>query len=168
MLHATAVITAAGGCILAGCNGVARLRRRYAALTELCAAMQRMQLGLTHTNQTVSELLHACGERETRALFAGLAGAVAGGSTPLAAWETVGMKNALVQSALTQNDRKALLLFFSLLGGSDRCSQLKHVAATLSMLSMQCEEAKRTYEKNGRLYRAMGVLLGAGVAILLL
>ena len=168
MLRAIAVLAAGAACALAGCSGAARLKRRYGALSEICAAMQRMQTGLLYTNETVAAMLGACGGGETRSLFAFLSAEIAKGETPLAAWERAVSNGDAALCALTQNDQKALDIFFSLLGGSDRCSQVQHITAARKTLAVQCAEAKRAHEKNGRMYCSMGVLLGVGVAILLL
>ena len=168
MLRAIAVIAAAGVCTLAGCNSAARLRRRYTALSEICSALRRMQMGMQGTNQTVAALLNGCGERETGTLFLFLAREIERGETPLAAWEQAAAAGDAAICALAENDKKAMAFFFSLLGGSDRCSQVQHILATQRMLSAQCTEAKHAYEKNGRLYCSLGLVLGAGVAILLL
>lgn len=168
MLRAIAVIAAAGGCVLAGCSGAARLKRRYAALSEICTGLRRISLGLAYTNQTVAELIVNVGGEGTQGLFTRVARDVASGTTPMAAWERAEREGRAALCGLSPNDGKALTVFFSLLGGSDRCSQRKHADAALGMLSVQCAAARDAYEKNGRIYRTMGVLLGAGMAILML
>lgn len=168
MLRAIAVIMAMGGCVLAGCSGAAKLKRRCGILTEMHAGIQRIRLGLEHTNRPVTALLRDSGGAETSALLHCVAQEIDDGCTPLDAWERAAAACRPALCGLTEPDYKVLSVFFSLLGGSDRCSQLQHADVTLKMLARQCAEARQLYEKNGRVYRTMGLLLGAGAAILLL
>lgn len=168
MLRTLAVITAVGGCTLVGLNCAGRLRRRRDALFEFVAAVRRICVGVTHTNRPLSELLRGCGERETGVLFAALAGAVEGGETPLAAWGEICESGAAEGLGLEERDQKALTVFFSVLGASDRGAQIENARLALDTLETLFAEADEAYRGKGRVYRTMGMLLGVGVGILLL
>ena len=166
MLRTFAVIAAVAGCTLAGLNCANRLKRRRDALSELIAAVRRILTGIAHTNRPLAELLRGCGERETGALFAALADATERGETPLDAWGALCEADAGI--GLEERDGKVLTAFFSVLGASERSTQIENAQLTLAALEAFLTEADAMYAGKGRVYRTMGVLLGGGVGILLL
>lgn len=168
MLRTLAVIIAVSGCTLVGLNCSGRLRRRRDALAELVAAVRRICIGVTHTNRPLAELLRGCGEQETGAMFAALADAVEGGHAPLDAWIMLCEGGEHTATGLMERDIKALTVFFSVLGASDRNAQIENAQLTLDTLEALRTEAETAYTGKGRVYRTMGVLLGVGVGILLL
>lgn len=168
MLRALAVIGAVGGCAFVGINASAKLRRRRDTLAELLAAVRRILVGVTHSNQSLSQLLGGCGDRETGALFASLSQAVDAGDAPLDAWDSLCLEGEGGPLELMDREKKVMTVFFSLLGGSDRQGQIENAQMTLSALESLYAEAEASYAAKGRVYRAMGILLGVGVGILLM
>ena len=135
---------------------------------ELTGAIRYICTGVSHTNRPMAELLRGCGEKETEELFSALADAVEAGSTPLAAWCELCDPPPGALSCLTERDQKAMTVFFSVLGASDRHAQIENARLTLDTLEALSAEANAVYAGKGRIYRAMGLLLGVGVGILLL
>lgn len=168
MLRWLAVIGAAAGCTLIGANASARLKLRRDVLAEFDAAIRRIAIGITHTNRPIAELLRGCGERETGALFAALADDVAYAQTPFDAWGRRLEDGCAALSCLMEQDAKALTVFFSVLGVSERSAQLENALMAQETLALLVAEAEAAYAGKGRVYRTMGLLLGVGVGILLL
>ena len=168
MLRALAVIGAVGGCAFVGLNASARLRRRRDTLLELIGAVRHILVGVAHSNRPLSQLLWACGEGETGPAFRALAQAVEAGEAPLDAWDRLCLKGEHPLPALMERETKVMTIFFSLLGGSDRQGQIENAQMTINALESHCAEAEASYAAKGKVYRAMGVVLGVGVGILLM
>lgn len=168
MLRWLAAIAALGGCALAGANASARLRRRRDTLSECVRAVKRIAIGITHTNRPIAQLLYGCDEGETGALFAALASAVEASASPSEAWEHLRIGDVQTLGCLARRDREVLGSFFSALGASERGAQLENTGMTAAALEGLLLEAETEYASKGRVYRTMGLLMGAGVGILLL
>ena len=167
MQRAIAVIAAFAGCTLAGWSMSERLRRRCAALSELIAVLERISLEVAHTNRPVAALLEGAGGRETGAMLASISGAIRAGATAAEAWGER-LRRGETPRALEERERAVLTAFFAVLGTSDRFSQRRNAEAALSSLRLCLVVAERAYAGKGRVCRAMGLLLGAGVSILML
>ncbi|MEG1525181.1 MAG: stage III sporulation protein AB [Clostridia bacterium] len=171
MQRAIAVLAAFGGCVFLGLTASNRIRLRLEVLRELCEAVRRLQLGVLYTNMPVGELLGGCAGRHTGATFHSASERVVGGERLIDAWlcETARSPAKIgVFDCLTERDRQLLNDYFSILGTSGRMAQRESAELMIHELEQNQLEAEDTYTKKGRVYRTMGVLLGAGVAILLL
>ena len=167
MLRAMTVLAAFGGCTLAGLRASQRLRARRDVLRELEAAVRSLLLGVRYTGRPVWELLRRCGGDRTRALFLAAAGAAEAGARMDEAFLAAGAETGLLAD-LTEGDRRLMADFFAMLGRSGRQAQQESGERILEELSGNQLEAAAVYAGKGRVYRAMGALTGAGVAILLL
>ncbi|RBP46666.1 stage III sporulation protein SpoIIIAB [Garciella nitratireducens] len=70
-------------------------------------------------------------------------------------------------TAFTQEDLEVIYFFGSILGTSDRESQLKNAKLVQSQLLKLQEYAEREWIKNERLYKNLGILSGLTVIIIL-
>lgn len=162
MLRTAAVLMVV--CLSAGIgvNMAGRLRRRRDALRTACGCISRICLAIRHTNRPLSLILR--GLQEPVQLVE-MAEAMDGGMEPSVAWAQAeeGLKDCL-----TRGDMDEIGAFAAALGKSTRASQLALGDMAMEALSERLKEAEQLYLKKGRVYRTMGVLLGAGLAILLL
>lgn len=69
---------------------------------------------------------------------------------------------------LKQEDRDILKAYGDRAGKSDKQGQISLIRLTVNGLSEQLKAAKSEYDGKGRLYRRLGVLLGAMTAVMLL
>lgn len=70
--------------------------------------------------------------------------------------------------AFIQEDLEVIYFFGSILGTSDRQSQLKNAKLVQSQLLKLEEYAEREWMKNERLYRNLGILSGLAIIIILI
>lgn len=89
------------------------------------------------------------------------------GITPAEAWKKALLENWRLTS-LSQDDHAILASFGELLGTSDREEQHKNITLTSLHLSREEEKAQLEREKNERLWRYGGFLLGISIVLLLL
>ena len=71
-------------------------------------------------------------------------------------------------SSLTQQDVKALMFLGSSLGKSEIQGQMSVIDLTRDRLTTSLENAREEKNRKGRLYITLGIMLGAGVGILML
>jgi len=73
----------------------------------------------------------------------------------------------LSQTYLQEEDGKMLISFGESLGYLDKEMQKKNIEITLGYIESKIEELNKEHEKNGRLYRSLGILGGCLLCILL-
>lgn len=71
-------------------------------------------------------------------------------------------------TCFTKEDLETINFFGSILGTSDRQSQIKNAKLVQSQLMRLEEHAEADWKKNERLYRNLGLLLGIAVVIILI
>lgn len=69
--------------------------------------------------------------------------------------------------ALSKGDEELMRSFSKTLGKTDARVQLKNIKNTVKSLEIMEKDAKLEYEKYGKMYRNMGMLLGLAAVILL-
>lgn len=151
----------AGG--LTGLQLSGQLRRRITRLETLVMLLEEMTSMLRYQAPTVRELLDAlCGQARYAQLgFLHTAQATA---QPFgAAWQA----GLAADRQLTPAERELLQGLGSTLGSTDLEGQLAAIALYRVRLDEQLAGAQAVYARKGRLYRSLGVLGGAMVAVLL-
>lgn len=158
-------------CIILACTGAGmyaarRLRRevmayeRLISLIESCAAYIRCQ------SPELDELLHIlAGE----SIFGGfrflheVSERMHPGTPPSAIW------NAAIYSdpAVPKGAKEILCSLGTVLGTTDTSGQLSAIALHSTRLKRAAEESRERMERQGKLYRALGMLGGAMLAVLL-
>ena len=164
MLRTVAVLMCAGLCALWGVKSALLLKNRRDMLCAVTEAVERLSVGMEHTNRPLAILLHGCGQGRAAELFAAAADNLLAGMGAADAWaEALGRASW----GLTREDIAIIRDFSLTLGQSDRRLQRGNTEMALSELRAARDEAAATYAAKGRIYSAMGALLGACVAILL-
>lgn len=156
---------------LLGQNSAKRLSLRRDMLGDLIASIRRLAMRMEYARLPLHRMAEQCVGGTAAPVFAAFAAALEEGRTPLAAWETA-EEHALLHerafAALHPGDREVLRTFAGALGTADLRREQQNAAMALQELERLQAEAGAAYDRKGRVYRAMGVLCGAAVAILLL
>jgi len=108
---------------------------------------------------------------EVQPLFDAFGTALSAGAPPAEAFrEALARAETEVRgfAALREEERRLLADFAGALGGSDLKTQRAGAALTISRLEEFAGAAAREHGAKGRIYRTMGMLCGAAVAILML
>lgn len=157
-------------CTGLGMRGASALERRAQMLSALIGSVKRLMTRLEYARLPLSQLLCTEDFGEAGALWRLFGEELQSGLSPDAAW-TAAIHSASADdrsiSSLSDADRAALLRFASGLGKYDVRTQKEQAELLLAELADSAREAERQYGKKGRVYRAMGVLSGAAVCILL-
>ena len=69
---------------------------------------------------------------------------------------------------LEQEDKDILKNLGKLLGKTDIEGQLSEIELTSSFLDSQIKKAEQERERNGKLYKTLGVITGIGIVIVLI
>lgn len=156
---------------LLGQNSAKRLSLRRDMLGDLIASIRRLSMRMEYARLPLHRMAEQCAGGTAAPVFAAFAAALEEGRTPLAAWETAEERALLHEqafAALHPGDREVLRTFAGALGTADLRREQQNAAMALQELERLQAEAGAAYDRKGRVYRAMGVLCGAAVAILLL
>ena len=159
------VVLCCSGC---GAMMAANLRRRMAALQKTQLFLHLLSERLSYTLCPVQELFaELAGEPLLRELDY-----IAACSRRLQAREPFpeALRESVLESRLPLNerDREVLVSLCPIIGASDVENQLSGLALIRANLSGQAGQAREQVQRRARLYRSLGVLAGAAMAILLL
>lgn len=128
--------------------------------------VEKMQTCLRYGMLPTGELITQLSEQEAFQSFSFLTECRAkmeqGMSFPAAWRESV---EAFGGGALAAADKRVLSGIAEILGGSDALSQISALELTEAMLKQNLSEALTDKNTRGKLYRSLGLLLGAGAAI---
>lgn len=158
---AALVIFALG--VIMGYTKSTELKKRSQLLTELKQLIRELSVRIAYTAPTLDELSEDCGGlfgellRNERSQACDIRAAWSGAVDRLSEYTFCGGEEAALMRELG-----------STLGTSDvqgQLSMLDMYAARLSVLSAAAEEALRT---KGKMFRSVGALLGAGLAVLVI
>jgi stage III sporulation protein AB len=163
------VICSAG---MAGLKAASAYSLRIGQLRAMQAALQlldtEIMYGATPLPAALGKVANATGSA-VGALFreAGAILGAAGGYTAGEAWKQAIERN-IRRTAFTQEDRAVLDAFGEALGSSDRAEQHKHITLAAFHLRQEEEKAEQARQKNERLCKYGGFLVGISVVLLLL
>lgn len=146
--------------------------RRPAELRSLQEALQMLDTEIMYAGTPLPVVLKKigqAGEGGIARIFmaAGDALGQEQGITPAEAWKKALSENWRL-TALGQEDHAILASFGEMLGASDREEQHKNIALASLHLGREEEKAQLEREKNERLWRYGGFLLGISIVLLLL
>lgn len=156
---------------LLGLSSAKRLALRRDMLSDMAASIKHLLMVMEYARLPLCRLAEQNAVGIARPVFAAFSEALEEGRTPAAAWGTAEEWALLHErgfAALHPSDREALRAFMASLGTVDLRREQQSAAMTLSELERLLGEAGAAYGSKGRVYRAMGVLCGAAVGILLL
>lgn len=157
--------------VLLGRSSAARLALRRNMLGDLTAAVRRMLLRMEYERLPLWRVVGdgACGVASP--VLKAFAAALQRGAAPPEAWRSAedwALLHDRAFAALHPGDREVLRAFMGALGSAALHGEQQNANLALAELERRREEAGAAYGSKGRVYRAMGVLCGAAVAILLL
>ncbi len=154
-----------------GWNSAKRLRLRRDMLSAMTDSIKRLLMMMAYTHQPLHQLVDRCAQGAAAPTLASFAAALAGRNKPEQAWEAAedwALLHDRGFGALHPGDRETLRTFMGLLGTADLNRQQQSAAMAVAALEQSLSDAETACSSKGRVYRAMGVLCGAAVAILLL
>lgn len=166
-----------GLCVVSACAGLgffkaARLQRRVGALRGLQAGLQVLDTEIAYAATPLPDAFRRIGNTfssPAATLFAEVAEQLAGrpetGAPDL--WETA-VRRLAADMALEPPDVEVLLQFGRTLGASDRADQRKHIRVACDRLRVQEEAARQEAATRARMWRSLGVLIGAAIVVLLM
>ncbi|HBG22358.1 MAG: stage III sporulation protein SpoIIIAB [Syntrophaceticus sp.] len=170
--------TALGACLVIGSLGLTGIKaaslysQRSNELRSLQDALQMLDTEILYAATPLPEALKKIGQGRGNSVtkIFSKAGELFGegqGFTVAEAWEKA-LQDNWNSSALIQDDYAILCAFGKLLGVSDREEQHKNIALTSMHLRQEEEKARRSQEKNTRLWQYGGFLVGISIVLLLL
>jgi stage III sporulation protein AB len=169
LLGAVMVIGSAG---VTGIRVAAGFSRRITELRSLQNALQMLDTEIMYRATPLPVILKKigqAGEGSIAKIFKAAGDALnqEQGFTPAEAWNKALLENWQL-TALSQDDYTILASFGEMLGLSDREEQHKNIALTSLHLGREEEKAQLEREKNERLWRYGGFLIGISIVLLLL
>ena len=170
MLRALAAVTLALLCVYAGFRSSARLRRRALLLRAAVAAQTRLLAGAAHTRVPLPQLLRGCEAEDAPVSFTAVAAAVERGCTVREALlDAMRAADMMVDGRTADREAYgAVLAFADALGAESRALVYERASLAADVLRARCEAAEAAYREKGRVYRSLGLLMGAAAAVLLL
>lgn len=159
------------GSTLLGLSSARRLALRRDMLGDMVNSIKRLLMRMEYARLPLHRMAEQCAGGTAAPVFAAFAAALEEGRTPPAAWNTAeewALLHERAFAALHPEDREVLRAFMGTLGTADLRREQQNAAMALADLERLQAEAGAAYGSKGRIYRAMGVLSGAAVAILLL
>ena len=170
------MIKIAGVVLVVGASGVIGniVARGYSErprqLAELISAFTLLETEISYAKTPLSEALlrsGGCKNSVVGRMFKTASSQIASGDqSPGQAWE-VAVGYAYSVSALTPEDRDALLAFGAKLGSCNSTDQLKHIALVRERLRRSEVHARERAEQTARMWRYLGITIGAMIALLL-
>lgn len=145
------------------------LRKRVKTLNDMIQIFQWLGTEIGYASVPLPEAFGKIGDRvrsETGMVASIFARSLASpeGLTADEAWQQ-SLEKCREELPLDQEDWKVLADFGRTLGVTDRNHQVKAIQETLEKLKIREEEARKTAEKNERIYRYLGMATGALVAL---
>lgn len=156
MLKIIGGIMVLSSCTLIGFLRSARLKSRCSNLERIVFGLRLMENEITSGRTRIDKLLEKVGA------MSGLAFDPSGENAE------VSFMSGVDEDTLKNSDMVIISSFSKTLGKTDSEAQLRNLKNTLKSLEAMESEACAEYEKYGKLYRNMGVLVGLMAVILLL
>lgn len=71
------------------------------------------------------------------------------------------------ESKISKEDKEILKMFGKLLGKTDKKGQISEIDLSLTFIEKQIQKAEAEKNKNSKLFKSLGVLVGIGITIIL-
>lgn len=71
------------------------------------------------------------------------------------------------ETALTKEDKSMIEEFSTLLGKTNKEGQINQIKYVINLLDIQIEKARIEREKNEKIYKKLGLILGIGLVIII-
>lgn len=165
LLGAGAVIAAGG--LLGRLQGL-RLVRRQRELKSLLEAFALLETEIVYGAEPLPQAFERLGRAGggAAAFFTSVAAGM--GSRGLVSSWTAALSEYYKASCLGPKDREVLEAVGKVLGTSDRADQARHLKLTCQRLRALEDEARIEEMKNGRLFRAAGIVASVALVLVLL
>ena len=163
MLRITAILVCFGVCALAGVRAASRLGLRVSQLNGLMQGAERLMTAARISRAPLAELIRKERELPCTAVFGAFWEGIQAGREPGEAAE-----RALASAAgLTAADRAAAGELLCALAAGDLVTTEQRYAQAAARLADVIQEAECDRKDKAKLYRVIGVLGGAALAVLL-
>lgn len=139
------------------------LRKRSENLLRICSCLTLLETEISYGQKGIRDALMLIGTMENLPLFVAVSENI--GASPMQ--KVFSDAISKYDMRLSKSDNLALLEFSQSLGNLDSASQIKSILHTKELLKNAHAEAYEEYKKYGRLYRNMGLLLGALFSLIL-
>lgn len=165
-----AVMIVASGALL-GYGQARRLRERPAELRRFIMLLQQLETEIEYGFTPLPEALYKL-SRQTRAALADLLADIAEqlrsgtGVTVDEAWRR-GIGRHWPRLSMNKDDREIIARLGSVLGTTDREDQLKHLRLTVGLLAARESEAAEERRRYEKMWKTLGLLGGALIAVIL-
>jgi len=171
MLKLIGAMLVVGAAALIGFTMALHYRRRPQQIRQLMHALQRLETeiayGLTPLPEAfqsiarqIADPLAALFRRAAERLLA------ADGAPTRDIWsETV--NEVWKRTSLGAPEREAVLQLGGVLGLSDRDDQIKHLRLAVGQLAAEEEQSREEHRRYGKMWKSLGVLIGALIVILM-
>lgn len=154
--------------IISVCTGIGllmaqRSKNVYRLLEEICSALEilKSEIGFSGTD-LASAFKRVDKMTDTEGIFGRAAMKIEDNGISRAWQESVD------ESSLSAENKSMLKLLCTKLGKTDTQGQLRHIEYVEGLIKGRAEKARAVYEKNGRIYRGAGFLVGAAAVLLLI
>ena len=128
--------------------------------TEISYALSKLPEALGRIGEATPQSIGAIFKKASALLTSGE------GYTPQEAWE-IALDHCYKNTALLPEDLEILLAFGRSLGSSGREDQLRHLNLACERLRLQEVKAREEAERNVRMWRYLGISVGAMIVLLL-
>ncbi|WP_281886652.1 stage III sporulation protein SpoIIIAB [Paenibacillus sp. YYML68] len=168
-LVGAAMILLAG--TLLGFYQASQLARRPRQISDLIRLLQRLETEIVYGFTPLAAALRTSSQTCSTAvgtLFAAAAEALgrSEGRPVQAIWQET-MRERWRELSLKQGEQEIMLQLGTTLGLTDRDDQVKHLRLAISQLQGEHERAKDEQQRYERMWKSLGVLMGALVVILM-
>lgn len=142
---------------------------RLKELISIKAALNIFESKIKFTQAPLEEIFtnisENCSEKSIKNIFQKLIVEVKQNSNIHKSWENV---INTCESNLTSEDKKILIDMGKILGATDLEGQVSNIKITSSFIDIQIKKAEKEKEKNVKLCRTLGIVLGLTIIIILI
>lgn len=153
--------------IMIGMMLSSKYRNRVKELKEMKTALSIMKTKIQYTYEPIPEIFDELGQTQNKAISELFKEAKSNmqKKSVAQAWEE-SINNT--QTSLKEEDKQVLKGLGKLLGKTDVEGQLSQISLTDQFLDTQIEKAEKEKEKNEKLYKTLGFVMGCTIVIILI
>jgi len=171
MLRGICILSLFIGCALAGDRASGRLKKRKLLLEAFLRDIRRISMLIKYTVQPLPVICDRLSDSELFVFWQQFKEQIRLGSSSEIAWNHAMQTSYDALSSLMllkQEERSVMADFSKELGRTDTEAQLNNINMCLQLLEEIQISVQQEYQKKGRLFRSMGVLVGIAVTILVI
>lgn len=144
-----------------------KYKYRLEELKEMKSMLDIFKTKIKFTYETIPEIFDDISKRvssDIGKIFLNAKQHMENRTTAEKSWE---MAISESENNLNEEDKKTLSIMSKMLGESDVDGQVSQIDITLNFLEGQIEDAKQEKDKNERLYKKLGTIMGLALVIIL-